>query len=98
MKALEAEIEEEPILEEVKVIVKEVKKKTSVVEKEPIETEVIESIKKNNPDAKIVESETETNSQENKDESTYYTLDKGNSLWSIAREHNMTVDALKKTK
>lgn len=32
----------------------------------------------------------------NKEDVSYYTVEKGNSLWSIARMHNMTVDDVKK--
>ena len=34
--------------------------------------------------------------EEEKSEATYYTVAKGNSLWSIAQKHNMTVEAIKK--
>ena len=37
-----------------------------------------------------------SDSEENKTKATYYTVVKGNSLWSIANQHGMTVDAIKK--
>ncbi|WP_452224695.1 LysM peptidoglycan-binding domain-containing protein [Lacinutrix chionoecetis] len=40
--------------------------------------------------------EVDKDSEENDADTGYYTVEKGNSLWSIAKEHNMTVDALKK--
>ncbi|WP_290696256.1 LysM peptidoglycan-binding domain-containing protein [Lacinutrix sp.] len=63
--------------------------------KEDVATSKVEALKKEKKVA--AENNSKENTEETKTEANnFYTVEKGNSLWSIAKKHNMTVDAIKK--
>ncbi|OIQ22395.1 LysM peptidoglycan-binding domain-containing protein [Lacinutrix sp. MedPE-SW] len=77
----------ETIAEKATRVIKEVRKTT----KDTLETKV-EEHEVNEGLAKEEKNKTNTNAEH----AAFYTVEKGNSLWSIAKQHNMTVEEVKK--
>ncbi|WP_299885600.1 LysM peptidoglycan-binding domain-containing protein [uncultured Lacinutrix sp.] len=88
--------------EEVKIITEKHKEdsKEEIFDKVEIEEEslaakasrIVKQVKETKKPSKTVTSD----SEKKKEKEIFYTVKKGNSLWSIAKKHNMTVNALKK--
>lgn len=94
----EAKIETDENERQVRVFENKPKVEESTAEKA---TRVLVSVRKTEQEVEVsknekikVEAEAESTPEEK--ETTYYTVVKGNSLWSIAQKHNMSVEALKK--
>ncbi|AUC83666.1 hypothetical protein CW733_05640 [Lacinutrix sp. Bg11-31] len=98
----DAEIEETASGRKVMVFENKPKADESTAEKAK---EAIASVRKTEKKVEVAKEEvlaeekevaSKSDSEEKKTEATYYTVVKGNSLWSIANKHGMTVDAIKK--
>ncbi|WP_055437741.1 LysM peptidoglycan-binding domain-containing protein [Lacinutrix algicola] len=91
-KVATTEAETTKVIEQVKKT--NLKTEISIAEKAK---QAIASVRKTEKQVEVSkEVATEKDSEEEKSEATYYTVAKGNSLWFIAQEHNMTVEGIKK--